>query len=69
MGGYAIAVGRLIDCRKMKPEDEDKTFVKYRPDLYCHIYQDVRPIKPIAWKGSQGWRTVEQEIINKIVFI
>ena len=28
--GCAIAVGRLVDCREMLPEDEDATFVKYR---------------------------------------
>jgi hypothetical protein len=30
--GKAIAVGRLIDCRKMIPEDEEKCYVKFRPE-------------------------------------
>lgn len=67
--GYAIAVGRLVDCQKMKPDDEDKTFVKYRNDLYCHVYEDIKPIEPFAWKGSQGWRKLDRETISKIKFI
>lgn len=67
--GKAIAVGRLVDCRPMKREDEEKCYVKYRPDLFCHIYEDVRPIEPFEWKGSQGWKKLNQETINKIKFI
>jgi len=66
---YAIAVGRLIHCRKMKPEDEHKTFVQYRPELHCHFYEDVKPIVPIPWKGAQGWRNVPQDFINKIQYL
>ena len=50
--GKAIAIGRLVHCRPMLPEDEDKCFVKYNPDLFCHIYEDVRPIEPISWRGK-----------------
>ncbi|HTI94712.1 MAG TPA: hypothetical protein VL727_29175 [Puia sp.] len=28
--GMAIAVGRLVNCRPMQPDDEYKTFVRYR---------------------------------------
>jgi len=28
--GMAIAVGNLVDCREMRPEDEATTFVQYR---------------------------------------
>lgn len=28
--GMAIAVGRLVDCREMRPDDEARTFVAYR---------------------------------------
>ena len=66
LNGYAIAIGRLVDCRKMKPEDEDKCFVKYREDLFCHVYEDVNQIKPFIWKGKQGWTKVSPEIIQDI---
>lgn len=65
--GKAIAIGRLIDCRPMQPEDEEKTFVTYYPDLYCHVYRDVTPIEPFDWKGKQGWSAVPDEIKNKII--
>ena len=67
--GKAIAIGRLVDCRPMREEDENKCYVKYRPDLFCHIYEDVKPIKPFDWKGSQGWKTLDAETIKKISFI
>lgn len=53
--GHAIALARLADCRPMTKEDEEKCFVQYFPDLYCHVYEDVRPIIPFPWKGKQGW--------------
>lgn len=28
--GYAIAIGKLVDCRPMTKEDEDACFVKYK---------------------------------------
>lgn len=67
--GKAIAIGRLIDSRAMEPEDEDKCFVAHRNGLYCHIYEYVRPVKPFPWKGSQGWKRLTQEDINKIEYL
>lgn len=85
--GMAIAVGTLVDTRKMTKEDEDDCFVKFYPPwtdhrvnkigktkevimrLYCHIYKDVQPILPFPWKGSQGWKTLNQEEKNKIILL
>ncbi len=67
--GKAIAIGELIHCRLMQPEDEDKCFVKYAPGKFCHIYTNVQAIEPFDWKGCQGWKNVTQEIINKIKFL
>jgi len=67
--GKAIAIGRLIDCRPMTESDEDKCFVKYNPDLYCHVYEDVRAIEPFDWKGSQGWSKVTEEYKQKIKIV
>lgn len=67
--GKAIAVGRLVDCWKMNPEDENKAFVGYQSHLYCHVYGDVKPIKPFAWKGAQKWKKVDQETIDKIEYL
>lgn len=61
ISGNAIGIGRLIDSRPMKLEDEEKCFVAFNPDLYCHVYEYVRPIKPFPWKGSQGWKRLTEE--------
>ena len=67
--GHAIAIGRLIDCRPMTPDNEDKCLVRYHPDLFCHVYEDVLPIRPIPWKGTQGWKEVSEDFKQLIRFI
>lgn len=67
--GNAIAIGRLIDCRPMRPIDEDFCYVEFNPQLYCHIYDHVHPIFPIPWKGKQGWSTVSQDILSQITIL
>ena len=65
--GKAIAVGTLVDCRPMRVEDVAKCFVKYNPKLYCHVYENVIPIEPFDWKGSQGWKDVPQLIVESLL--
>ncbi len=66
--GVAIAVGELIDCRRMKLEDQDKCFVEWKPGLWCHLYKDVRPLAfCIPWKGYQGWKKLSKEVIDKLI--
>lgn len=67
--GHAIAVGRLVACEPMKQEDEDSCFVQHRSGLWVHYYENVKPIKPIPFKGAQGWRNLTPEFINTIEFI
>lgn len=66
--GHAIAVGELVDCRMMREEDQDKCFVEWNSDLYCHVYKDVRAIDPFMFPGQQGWKKLEQEFINSIKY-
>ena len=67
--GMAIAVGRLVDCRKMKPSDTDRTFTSFNGNLWCHVYEDVRAIEPFDWKGSQGWKKLDEETIKRIKYL
>lgn len=67
--GYAIAIGKLTDCRPMEKEDEDKCFVIHNPNLWCHIYEDVKPIQPFPFKGHQGWTKLDKETFDKIHYI
>lgn len=67
--GNAIAVGRLVNCRRMTEEDIDATYVKYRKDLWCHVYEGVKRIAPFPFSGTQGWKILDKEITNQIIFI
>ncbi len=60
--GFAIAIGKLVACYPMTTIQEDKCFVEYHPDLWSHVYEDVHPIKPFPWKGTQWWKEVSFEI-------
>ena len=53
----------------MLPEDEDKCFVDYNPNLYCHIYKNVREIEPFEIKGQMGWMNINEKIIDKIKYV
>ena len=66
--GCAIAIGNLIDCRPMNQEDEDKCFVRYNPNLFCHVYENVREIEPFEIKGKMGWLKLDSDILNQIKY-
>ncbi len=59
--GKALAVGNLVDCRRMQPSDEDICFVKYNPALWVWVFEDIREIEPIEFKGKQGWSILTDE--------
>lgn len=67
--GHAIAVGRLVDCRRMTPEDVEKCFVKFDENRWCHVYEDVRRIAPFHFKGQQGWKILDNETKNQIILL
>ena len=38
-----------------------------KKQLWCHIYDEVIPIVPFAWKGSQGWRELTADQKKQII--
>lgn len=58
--GHAIAIGTLVDCRRLLPSDK-KTFVEFYPDLFAWIFKDVHRIQPFPWKGSMGFKALKPE--------
>lgn len=71
--GNIIAIGRLVRTYSMehsplKPERiEELCFVKYDDGLWVWEFDEMTPIEPIPFKGSQGWSilTLEQkELLN-----
>ena len=70
--GCAYAVGELVHTRKMVKSDEARCFVSFNPRLYCHIYENVRPIQPFLYvpAGLQKWKKVtDQETLGKIIYL
>jgi hypothetical protein len=66
--GTAFATGELIHTRRMKPEDEERCFVKYDPKRFCHIYSNVIRIVPFAITGTQSFPTLwEHRPEHKII--
>lgn len=48
---------------------QNKTYVKYSPDLWIWEFEDMTPIEPIPFKGSQGWtilKPLEKQLINPL---
>lgn len=64
--GKAIAIGELVDCRLMTEADEEKCFVRYRPGLWCWIFENVQAIEPFPFKGKQGWSFITPEVEAQI---
>lgn len=75
--GHAIAIGYLYSSQPMEnflmPESmyrksliEKACFVQYNPELFCHSYSEVQAIEPFEWKGSQGWKTIDNQTKAKI---
>lgn len=61
LNGFAVGVGRLVQTRWMNLEDQEKTFVSFDEELQCHIYQNVRRIKPFPFKNGLGFRRVDEQ--------
>lgn len=67
MNGAAIGIGRLVNCRKLRKDD--KHFLLWEDGMeerYAHIYEDVHPIEPFAFKGGQKWKIVTDEVRSQI---
>ena len=61
--GMAIAIGTLVNSRKMIGWDEDDCFVQHSFDLWCHVYENVTPLpKPFPVKGQMGFFNVHHFI-------
>lgn len=65
--GKILSIGYLTSTKFMgdHPNDKrmikEKCYVKYNPDLWIWEFEDMTPIDPIPFKGSQGWSILTQE--------
>jgi hypothetical protein len=67
INGCALGIGRLVDCRKLRKDD--KHFLLWEDGMeerFAHIYEDVHPIEPFAFKGGQKWKIVTDDTRKQI---
>ena len=58
----AIAIGTLVGCSPMMEQNENRCFVQYHPDLWCHLYDNVIALpEPFPVKGQMGFFNVPDE--------
>ena len=60
--GYALAVGKLTDCRPMTKNDENEACCKLYPGAYAWILTNIRRIKPFPVKGKLGIYDVDYDL-------
>lgn len=68
-----LCVSTLTACShssiSYKSDTSKKTGKKSWKRLWCHVYENVHPIEPFTWLGSQGWSTLNDEQIGKIILL
>lgn len=59
--GYLVGTKFMGDHPNFNGEIEHKCYVNYNPDLWIWEFEDMTPIEPIPFKGSQGWSILTSE--------
>jgi len=59
--GVALCVVEIVDCTPMAPHDEIAARVKWRPELWSWLIENVRKIKPFPVKGQLRIFNVDYE--------
>jgi hypothetical protein len=74
--GFVLGMADLVDCRPMKEEDEEKTFVAYDKNKWCWIFDNVfacQPFRFLTEAGKPGGRLsfqhVKQYVLDQIIII
>lgn len=68
--GTIIATAKLVECQRTEDVYPDlsqleRAFGDYRPGRWAYRLTDVVPIKPVPWKGAQGFRDVPREVYTR----
>jgi hypothetical protein len=62
--GVALAVVDLFYCRTHTLLDTRHSLVAAEPGLFAWDLRNIRPVKPFAVKGRQGFYTVDDKLIE-----
>lgn len=54
LSGKAFATAEIIDCRKMRKEDEKEACCKVYPRAYSWILNNITPLQPFDVQGRLG---------------
>lgn len=63
--GCIVAVCRLADCiptEKVRPTQMERALGNYSPKRYAWILEDIKAVKPVAFRGAQGIRDLPAEV-------
>lgn len=52
--GSAVAIAKLVDCRRMTKADETAACCNIYPNAVSWVFEDVQRIRPIPVKGALG---------------
>lgn len=60
--GKALCIVNVVNCRRMRLEDENRALCKFAHNLWAWELEDIRPIEPFPVKGSQGFYEVDYPV-------
>ena len=40
-----------------------------KKQLWCHIYENIKPIEPFVFKGKQGWKKLNNSFMERIKYL
>lgn len=63
--GFALAIVRMVDCRRMTQADEKAAMSVCLFNLYAWVFDSVTPIKPFRVNGKL--RLYNVDVIGKII--
>ncbi|MCG2812996.1 MAG: ASCH domain-containing protein [Candidatus Aminicenantes bacterium] len=67
--GYALAIGKLIDCRPMTKDDEEEACCVVYPNAYAWVLTNIKRIEPFPVKGKLGLYNVDFLIVDSPLLI
>ncbi len=59
LSGKAFAIAEIVDCRKMRKEDEKDACCKVYPRAYSWILKNITPLQPFDVQGQLGLFEIE----------
>lgn len=62
--GMAACLVELVDCRPMRPSDEEQAYCHIYPGDYSWILQNIRRVQPVSITGRLGIYEVPDDLVK-----